>query len=981
MTTMGHGSGLAAALGKWSVTTMMAVVLGCGWALQVRAFADTGVVEGRVFADIDRDGRDGAGDTGVGGVRVTLLDRYGRETPGNEMLTGADGSYRFEGVAAGDYRVGFERPAGRYFTGTLVGARLGDGTRVTMHDQPDDSDVNFTNEYRRPDRRGPFATGVVFEEHTRVDDAGEPWPLNFMVFYPAQRVATTPVTVGDLFRHDATDQRNALAIYRDVSGAGAAVGLAGASALQEGIAAVESAPVVDGLHPTVLMSTGLYGSLAQMASLADHLASHGFVVACMESPVVHGSVSLGSRLTRNGGPYEVADFDHIPRVGGASLARLIGHGYDPDGYLTCDVTLPAMQQEAIFAADGMAVLDRLEERAVTAGDPLEGHMDLRGVPYVGYSMGANRSAELVEGDERIILGVSLDSSSGIRTDKPFLWVGRHGITGHQGPKLLVDFPQDAHPLYVQFPGVTLISDIYRFEANERVHQVFRDYEIVSFLRLFGESINGYRHELGVDRPFETFGGLIGPHTLERFPDPMTGRFSVADGATVEADAGLIRTQLFALESTTSRLVAIDAGFLAGTSLTAAAVVDHGVIEYFDGAARRLMRGASALSFDGAGGLYISGRDSSAGDARAVVLRVDTNALIPGQRVVAELVADLGAGGRVRALAVEPATADVFLLVDAPGGVSGGARANRLVLVDAVNGTVRKLGPVRDDASAVTAGAGLEFLEDGTLYAFDNASRRLVRIDPCSGTILATVDADPGQGLGSLRVEGIAWTAHDRTMVMVDAAQDRLGLLTLADGGNLVYGDIAELGLTKLGAIAFDVPRRASASGARLGLAVGSGRRRHVAAGQSFGVLGAAAEVAHPERAAGGRLEVRHVDGTRNFGLEVIEVAERGAVRLGDPISLDFLDDPFARTGLEVVHGGTVIGWLASNGTRVKSGTKHRPLSIRLAANPSAEALAQLVEAIDFRCAGCAPGERALELRIERADGTSGNSVIIRHPVP
>lgn len=63
-----------------------------------------GALEGRVFADANKDGIDN-GEAGVAGVTVQLLDATGNVV--KTATTGADGGYRFDGLQPGEYRVVF----------------------------------------------------------------------------------------------------------------------------------------------------------------------------------------------------------------------------------------------------------------------------------------------------------------------------------------------------------------------------------------------------------------------------------------------------------------------------------------------------------------------------------------------------------------------------------------------------------------------------------------------------------------------------------------------------------------------------------------------------------------------------------------------------------------------------------------------------------------------------------------------------------
>jgi len=79
-------------------------------------------LSGTVFADDDGDGTQGADETGIAGVTVTLLDDAGDPTA-RTATTAADGSWRFSGLLPGTYGVRETQPDG-YFDGVAV---VGDG--------------------------------------------------------------------------------------------------------------------------------------------------------------------------------------------------------------------------------------------------------------------------------------------------------------------------------------------------------------------------------------------------------------------------------------------------------------------------------------------------------------------------------------------------------------------------------------------------------------------------------------------------------------------------------------------------------------------------------------------------------------------------------------------------------------------------------------------------------------------------------------
>ncbi|WP_439598184.1 SdrD B-like domain-containing protein [Falsiroseomonas sp.] len=70
---------------------------------------------GRVFVDADGNGLQDPGEAGVAGRLVTLLDAAGDST-GRAAVTDADGLFRFEGLAAGTYRLAFAPQAAQPFS-------------------------------------------------------------------------------------------------------------------------------------------------------------------------------------------------------------------------------------------------------------------------------------------------------------------------------------------------------------------------------------------------------------------------------------------------------------------------------------------------------------------------------------------------------------------------------------------------------------------------------------------------------------------------------------------------------------------------------------------------------------------------------------------------------------------------------------------------------------------------------------------------
>ncbi|MBL6076709.1 carboxypeptidase regulatory-like domain-containing protein [Belnapia sp. T18] len=66
----------------------------------------------RVFLDANGNGLQDAGETGIDGVAVTLLDGSGAPLPGRVTNTSGGGFYQFAGLVPGEYKVQFSAPAG-----------------------------------------------------------------------------------------------------------------------------------------------------------------------------------------------------------------------------------------------------------------------------------------------------------------------------------------------------------------------------------------------------------------------------------------------------------------------------------------------------------------------------------------------------------------------------------------------------------------------------------------------------------------------------------------------------------------------------------------------------------------------------------------------------------------------------------------------------------------------------------------------------
>ena len=91
-----------------------------------------------IWIDTDNDGIQDAGESGISGVKVTLLDGSGNPVSGVPVITtNASGLYDFDNLPEGDYRVQVEPPAG--FIPSVV------QTTTSNNDDPNDSNIASSN--------------------------------------------------------------------------------------------------------------------------------------------------------------------------------------------------------------------------------------------------------------------------------------------------------------------------------------------------------------------------------------------------------------------------------------------------------------------------------------------------------------------------------------------------------------------------------------------------------------------------------------------------------------------------------------------------------------------------------------------------------------------------------------------------------------------------------------------------------------------
>jgi len=130
--------------------------------------------------------------------------------------------------------------------------------------------------------------------------------------------------------------------------------------------------------------------------------------------------------------------------------------------------------------------------------------------------------------------------------------------------------------------------------------------------------------------------------------------------------------------------------------------------------------------------------------------------------------------------------------------------------------------------AATSAEDMVFGAGGNLYVTDDRDEHLYQIDPLTGAILSIVDAAEEVGVGDpIRIEALAFDPLNSFLLAADDEQDRLIMISLADGGNTLLTDLGALGLTDVEGFAWNpagVPEPAPLAIALLGLAIIAARR-------------------------------------------------------------------------------------------------------------------------------------------------------------
>jgi dienelactone hydrolase len=253
---------------------------------------------------------------------------------------------------------------------------------------------------------------------------------------------------------------------------------------------IADAPVAGGRFPLVVLLPGLGFSAPQYASFAEHLASHGYLVAGV-TPTYSANVT-------------VLDGRVVPQSAAGKPAAL--ESSDTKAATSAgDHLVEVWADDALFTAKEVAQLD--------AGGPLAHHVDPARTAYVGHSFGGAASLEACRRDPHCVGAVDLDGTpygpvveAGLR--QPLMIVGSESscVVGVCDPSAASDRADltAAHSLLAHSTGSS-----WRYRIVGGRHFNFSDYGVyylalpVRFLLALGP-IGGRREILIVNSYLTAF---------------------------------------------------------------------------------------------------------------------------------------------------------------------------------------------------------------------------------------------------------------------------------------------------------------------------------------------------------------------------------------------------------------------------------------------------------------------------------------------
>ncbi len=135
-------------------------------------FAPTYSLGNRVWFDTNNNGLSDATEVGIANVKVTLLDASGNPVSGKTATTDANGYYRFDGLAAGDYKVRID--AMNFTTGgALFGAASSTPTALNPNTDIDSDDNGLQPATAVAPQTSGIVSGIVSLNATTAEPTNE----------------------------------------------------------------------------------------------------------------------------------------------------------------------------------------------------------------------------------------------------------------------------------------------------------------------------------------------------------------------------------------------------------------------------------------------------------------------------------------------------------------------------------------------------------------------------------------------------------------------------------------------------------------------------------------------------------------------------------------------------------------------------------------------------------------------------------------
>jgi len=178
--------------------------------------------------------------------------------------------------------------------------------------------------------------------------------------------------------------------------------------------ALADAPLAadQGTYPVVILRGGLGAQITDYTTLAEDLASHGYVVTGFDAPYRTSLVLLpGGRV--------------VTRPAAANPETVSGEA----------AVQLATKLLAAWTTDVGIALDRLEQLNASPQGPLHGRLNLQAIGVAGHSLGGATAAQFCHDDSRCRAGIDMDgrplgSVAGDGLQRPFMFL----LSDHAGER-------------------------------------------------------------------------------------------------------------------------------------------------------------------------------------------------------------------------------------------------------------------------------------------------------------------------------------------------------------------------------------------------------------------------------------------------------------------------------------------------------------------------------------------------------------------